>query len=112
MRNLHTLTLCFSKPINSGIDFTSIARSNPQLNSVVIDESIYNDEEREKVMSIELLRILVNAFSKSRSNDFTLVKCRDESVTRDEIQDICCSLPCRGVYVEVKVGSTWYQQSD
>ena len=59
-------------------------------------------------MSIELLRMLVNAFSKCRSIDFTFVKSGDESVARDEIQDICCSHPCRGVYVEIKFGSTWY----
>ena len=112
MRNLRTLTLSFSKPIKNGIDFTSVTRSNPQLNSVLTDESIYNDEERDKDMSIELLRMLVNTFSMCRSITFTLVKCGDESVTRDEIQDICGTLPCRGVYVGIKVGSTWYQQSD
>ena len=112
LRNLHTLTLHLSKPMKNGIDFTSIARSNPQLNSVLIEESIWDDEEREKDMSIELLRMLVNAFSKCRSINFTLFKCGEESVTREEIQDICGSLPCRGVYVRIKVGSTRYQQSD
>ena len=112
LRNLFSLALYLSKPIKNGTDFTSITRSHPQLNSVVIDEPVYNEEEREKDMSIELLRMLVNAFSKCRYINFRLLKCGEESVTRDEIQDICASLPCRGVDVEIEVGSTRYQQSD
>ena len=111
LRNLRNLILNLAKPIESGIDFETIAHSNPKLKSVTIEEWIYNDEMRERDQSIAVLRMLVGAFSKCRYILFTLVGNSGESITRNQIQDICGSLPCRGVYAMIQVGSTRYEQA-
>ena len=112
-KSLRYLTLNIFKIIENGIDFEPIAHANPHLDNVSIVE--YDDDEnegREKNLSMEVLRMLVNAFSKCRSFNFSIVNNREESVTRDEIHDICSSLPCRGVDVQIQVGSTWYRNID
>ena len=111
LRNLRYLALDLLKPIENGIDFKPIALSNPHLSSVRIQEWPLYVKEREKELSIEILGVLVNAFSKCRSIYFTLGNHGEESVTRDEIQDICGALPCRGVHLKIQVGSVCYQQT-
>ena len=111
-KKLHRLTLHLAKPIENGIDFKSIARSNPQFNSVNIRERTGNHRKREKDASLEVLRMLVSSFSKCRSILFKLVYDGEESITRDVIHDICGPLPCRGMTIEITVGSTCYRQTD
>ena len=111
-KNLHCLALYLPKPIENGIDFKPIACSNPQLNSVLIRELTMNHHEREKDDSLEVLRMLVRSFSKCRTILFTLVNDGEQSITRDEVHDICGSLPCRGMNIEIRVGSTCYKQTD
>ena len=111
-KNLHCLALYLPKPIENGIDFKSIARSNPLLNSVVIQEFTGNHHEREKDDSLEVLRMLVRSFSKCCSVLFILVNDGEESVTLDEVHDICSPLPCRGMNIKIRVGSTLYRQTD
>ena len=111
-RNLHYLYLELVILIESGTDFKTIAHSNPHLNSVSIHEYNYDVEEREKGQSMVLLRMLMRAFSKCRSINFDLDHNGEESITRDEIQDICGLLPCRGVDLSITVGSTSYRQSN
>ena len=110
--NLERLFLDLVKPIDGEIDFKAISYTNPHLNSVCIHECIYSDEKRKKDQSMEVLQMLVRAFSKCRSIDFDLVDCDEGSVTRDELHDICGSLPCRGVDVRITVGQTCYRQRD
>ena len=112
LKNLRELSLDVVNPIENGIDFKAIAESNPRLNSIIILEYNDDDDERGKAPSIAVLRMLVNAFSKCQAIDFTLINTGEECVTRDEIHDICSSLPCRGVYIRVDVGSTLYHQTD
>ena len=108
LRNLDHLGLTLVKPIESGIDFKTIAGSNPQLKSICIAERRYRDENRKKEELIEILRMLVSAFSMCKSVDFTLISNGEESVTRNELRDICGSLPCRGVFKSIIIGSTHY----
>ena len=61
---------------------------------------------------MKLLQMLVRAFSKCRSIDFHLVDRDEGSVTRNEVHDICGSLPCRGVDVRIIDGPTCYRQMD
>ena len=110
-KKLHRLTLCLAKPIENGIDFKSIARSNSQLNSVIIRERTGNHHKREKDVSLEVLRMLVRSFSKCRDILFKLVNDGEESITRDEIHNICGPLPCRGMNIEITFGSTCYRQT-
>ena len=112
LKNLHCLTLNIVKPIKDGVDFKSIAQSNPELNFVYIKEYLNDDEELEKDLSMKVLRMLVNTFSKCRSIIIDIVNNETEIVTRDEMHDISGSLPCRGIDVQITVGSTWYLQVD
>lgn len=109
LKNLNHLTLSLVEPIESGIDFSAIAHSNPQLGSVAVFEDIDDGEKRRKDELIEVLGMLVSAFSKCHSIDFTLFNDGEQRVTRDEIQDICGPLRCRGVTIEINVGSTSYR---
>ena len=111
LRNLCYLGLDFLKTIENGIDFKPIALSNHHLSLMRIQEWVFHVKQLEKSLSIEILRVLVNTFSKCRSVYFTLGNDGEENVTRDEIQDICGTLPCRGVYLKVQVGSACYQQT-
>ena len=111
LRNLNTLILGFIKPIESGIDFNAIALSNPRLNSVAVFESKVFGEKRKKGQSMEIARMLINAFSKCRCIHFRLIHYEKEDVTRDEIHDLCGSLPCRGVRIRIEIGSTCYRQT-
>ena len=111
--NLEWLFLDLVKPIDAGIDFKAISYTNPHLNYVCIQECIGGGEKRKEAhQSMEVLQMLVRAFLKCRSIEFILVDCDEGSVTRDEIHDICGSLPCRGVEVRITVGTTCYLQSD
>ena len=101
----------FQQEIESGIDFKPIALSNGHLSSVRIQKWPLYVKRRDKELSIEILRVLVNLFSKCYSLYFTLGKDREENVTRDEIQDICPTIPCRGVDLKIQVGSVCYQQT-
>ena len=112
LNNLSHLMLRLVKPIQRGINFNVITRSNPQLDSVTIFESIDDGEKREKDQSLSVLRMLVNAFSNCRSVNFTLVNNGEEIVSRDEMRDICASLPCRGVDLNITVGSVCYRVRD
>ena len=112
LRNLDHLKLSLVKPIESGIDFRAIARSNPQLNSICIAECMYCDENREKRQLIEILQMLISAFSLCNSVDFTLISNGGASLTRNEMLDICGSLPCRGVSKNIRIGSTHYYKTD
>ena len=112
LRNLTHLELILVEPIESGIDFKAVAGSNPQLNSVCIAEYMSGDEKREKEQLIEILRMLISAFATCKSVDFTLISNGAESVTRNELRDICGSLPCRGMSKNVRIGSMHYWQSD
>ena len=109
--NLLYLKLDLVKPIENGIDFKSIIRSNPQLDIVFIQEYVHNEEEREKDLLREVLRMLVKAFSKCRSFNLILNNNGEEAFTQDEVRDICAPLLCRGTDVEIRVGSTWYRQT-
>ena len=112
LRNLDHLVLTLAQPIEIGIDFKAIAGSNPQLNSVRIAERMYRDERRKKEQLIEILQMLVSAFSMCKSVDFTLCNSGGARVTRNEMDDICGSLPCRGVSKSIRIGSTHYWQKD
>ena len=94
----------------NGVDFKPIAQSNPQLNSVYIAEYRSEDEEREKDLSMKVLRMLVKVFSKCRFITIDIVNNESEIITRDEVHDICGSLACRGTDVEITIGSTRYRQ--
>ena len=107
LRNVGHLNLKLAKSIESGIDFNTITHSNPQLKDVVIDEPTNRHEKRGKNQSMEVLRMLVNAFSNCRSIDFVLLN-EEERVTQKEIQEICGSLSCRVLRVRIRVGSTYY----
>ena len=48
---------------------------------------------------LELLRMLVEAFQKCHTIYFTLINTKEKNISKDEIQDIRCLLPCRGVQV-------------
>ena len=110
LRNLDHLGLSLVKPIESGIDFKAIAGSNPQLRSIHIAEVMYHNEKRKKEELIEILRMLVSAFSKCKSVIFTLISNGGESVTRNELRDMCGSLPCRGVFKSIRIGPTHYRE--
>ena len=111
-RNLRHLELRLVKSIEDGISFHSITQSNPRLSSVHIREWVdFSDrKKRGKHQSLEVLRMLVDAFSKCRSIHLVLLNDRNQDVTRDEIHNICGSLPCRGMHVEIMVGPIWYRQ--
>ena len=74
------------KPIKNGVDFNSITQSSPQLSSMYVKECLSDDEEREKDLSMGVLRMLVNAFSKCSPFNFDIVNNETAIVTRDEIQ--------------------------
>ena len=109
-RNLRHLRLSLANPIENGIDFKSISHSNTQLGSVHIREFDEDDKQREKSLSIAVLRMLVNAFRKCHFIEFILVNDIADRVTRDEIHDICSSLPARDVTATIQVGSTTHKQ--
>ena len=111
LSNLYSLNLYFSKPMENGIDLKSITKSSPQLKSLFIQEFGDNFEERGKDLLLEILRMLVNTFSKCRSIRLILIDGEEEGVTRDEIHDICSTLPCRGVDLKIQVSDVCYQQT-
>ena len=111
--NLRDLRLVLAKPIGDGIDFRSIAHSNLKLQSIYVSEEEKDDyRERKKGKALQILRMLVNAFDKCRSIDFSLLGIDEESISRDEIHYICGALPCRGVQVKIAIGSVEYQQGE
>lgn len=107
--NLRSLRLRLAVPINIGIDFKAAANSMPQLNSVSIHEYFNYGEYRVKDQSLKVLQMLIDSFSKCRCIEFTILKRGRETVTRDEIRDICGSLPCREMDINIAVGSTRYR---
>ena len=109
-RNLKCLTLHLTKQMEIGIDFRAITDTNPQLGNVTIYENVDDGCKREKDQVLELLRMLVEAFQKCRTIHFTLINTKERNITKDEIQDICCLLPCRGVKVCIEVDSIFYRQ--
>lgn len=109
--NLRELLLSPYTPIDIGTDLLAIVDSNPQLDSVSICERIFVRDMREKDVVLQVLRMLVKTFSKCRSICFRINHVEGRIITRDEIHDICGLVPCRGVDVEIEVGSTLYQQT-
>ena len=108
--NLRYLSLSLTEPIEIGINFKSITDLNPHLNTIeIIEEDRVGVREREKDSTLDILEMLVKTFCKCHSIYFSLLITKCESVTRDEIHDICGLVPCRGVNVVINVGSTWYR---
>lgn len=110
--NLRQFHLFLAKPIAHGVDFRSIAESNPQLFRADIHEYVDDDGRRSSDSALDLLRMLVRSFSKCRELKFTISNKYYGCVTQDEIRDICGILPCRRMYVDIKVGNTYYGQGD
>lgn len=67
--------------VNGGLNLR-IPERIPQLSGIFIQESGYYDKPRVKDLSIQELRMLVNAFSKCRSVDFDNVNNELEIITR------------------------------
>ena len=62
--NLCKLSLYLAQPIYTGADFKPIVNSNPNLNCIYINEDGGFDDEHEKDLVLEVLRMLVKTFSK------------------------------------------------
>lgn len=107
--NLRKLSLCLAEPIEIGVNFRVVADSNPSLDTIEVIEPEDRVTDRDKGSTLEVLGMLVKTFSKCRSIFLSLLVVH-ESLTRNEIHDICGYLPCRGVDLEVYVGSICYQQ--
>ncbi len=104
--NLRSLKLELAQPVQNGAFFKTIADSNPYLREVRIVEDEIEDGIRDGDSAVELLRELVNTFSKCRSLIFGILNTGDQEVREETIRDICASLPCRGIDLYVRIGCT------
>ncbi len=110
--NLRFLSLEFVEPIRDGSMFKAIVDSNPYLHTVRVEEDINSRGERDGDSAMELLGVLVDTFSKCRSLMFGILNTEKQDMPKDAICDICKSLPCRGIELNVRVGTTYYIQSN
>ena len=109
--NLVRMELALAEPVQDGTIFKTIVDSNPHLCEVEIAENSYPSRERDGDSAVELLRVLVDTFSKCRSLMFCLLG-PDACVLQEEtIRDICGSLPCRGIDLFVEIGPSIYIQN-
>ncbi len=109
--NLIGIDLNFAKPVQDGSIFKTIVDSNPHLREVRISEDLFGNGKRDGDSALELLRVLVHTFSKCRSLDFGILNSGEQAVCGETIRDICGSLPCRGIDLVVRIGSTYYMQT-
>ncbi len=108
--NLRSIKLILAEPVENGTVFKAIVDSNPHLREVLITEHYIEDGKRDSDSAVELLRVLVNTFSRCRSLTFRLLNNEDQGVREEAIRAICGSLPCRGIDLYVQIGSTAYVQ--
>ncbi len=109
--NLIYLHLELAEPVQNGDIFKTIVDSNPHLRMVSIKEKEDSDGERDGNSALELLQVLLDTFSKCDSLAFSILNTGKQDVPRDTIRDICGSLPCRGINLNVRIGSTFYKQT-
>ncbi len=106
--NLTSIELELAEPVEDGTIFKSIVDSNPHLREVRIVEDWIENGERDEESAVELVRVLVDVFSKCRSVMFGILNSGEREVREETIRDICGSLPCRGIELVVEIGSTSY----
>ena len=108
--NLTRIELNLAEPVQNGSIFKTIVDSNPHLREVYVAEDYRTNGKRDEGSALELLRVLVDTFSKCRSLVFYILNTGDQQVSEGTIRDICGSLPCRGIDLSVHIGSTSYEQ--
>ncbi len=109
--NLVSIRLGLAEPVQDGTILKVIVDSNPYLREVHVVENETADGERDVDSAVELLRVLVDTFSKCRSFVFGILNTGEQDVREETIRDICGSLPCRGIDLSVEIGSTFYRQT-
>ncbi len=61
--------------------------------------------------AVELLRELVNTFSKCDKFTFSIMNTGDEDASEETIREVCRSLPCRGIELYVAIGDSCHGQA-
>ncbi len=104
--NLRSVEFQFSPDIQSGSIFKPLVESNKFLRDVSITEHVSERQPRVSTRtrsSLQLVRELVETFSKCHKLDIRLFEIEGEHITSVEVQSICGVLPCRRVEVLIEI---------
>ncbi len=107
---LKSLWILPEGPIQDVNVFRTVVDMNPHLHSIHIEEDISYDEGRDAVSAVNLLRSLLDVFSKCDSMFFGILNTSVRNVSTETIHNVCGAVACRGVEIEVRIGSTKYTQ--
>ncbi len=113
--NLRSVNVLISSNIQTGYIFKPLVKSNKFLRDVRIREHVSQQQPRTRPharCSLQLLRELVETFSKCHKLDIGLFQTQGEYITSSEVSNICSVLPCRGV--EARIGirpHVFYEQT-
>ena len=113
--NLRTMKLQIAPDIQAVSILKPLVESNQFLRDVRITEQVSERQPRLRThipCSLQLLRELVEIFSKCEKLDIRLFQTEGEHITNSEVVNICGVLPCRGVEVHIEISPhLFYQQT-
>lgn len=106
---LRSLTVELLKPLANGNVFALIVRANPLLENVCVVE-LYEEcvSERSTEDALEIMTCLLKPFAKCSRVQLELVHEEESYVSEESLQELCGIVPCRGINLEVGVGTTKY----